>query len=122
MIPPASLARLAQLLPPRLATKPLAEMDAGEIQAVWTAFASAFPETMPATGWEKPYLREDGTLIIPFGCHPDNQWWKGGRGLAEILRELDAPYDVARRYVYPSTGIPVTAEQWAAYVAGGTLQ
>ena len=57
----------------------------------------------------KPYLTEDGTLIIPFECSDNtHKYWKqDGRPLTEILRELNASPEVWARYTheqYPSNG------------------
>lgn len=48
----------------------------------------------------RPYLNDQGELIIPFGCDPHYCYWKpGGQSIAKTLAELDAPPEVWRRYV-----------------------
>lgn len=51
---------------------------------------------------KKPYLNENGDLIIPFECadHAYKYWKKEGRSLAETLKELGAPEDVWNRYTF----------------------
>lgn len=50
----------------------------------------------------KPYLNEQGDLVIPFACseHEYKYWKKEGHSLADILRELDAPEEVWKRYTF----------------------
>ncbi|SKA74446.1 hypothetical protein SAMN02745704_00667 [Paucidesulfovibrio gracilis DSM 16080] len=50
---------------------------------------------------DKPYLNENGDLVIPFAC-PDNadKYWKPeGKSMSELLQELHAPEDVLLRYL-----------------------
>jgi hypothetical protein len=47
----------------------------------------------------RPYINEQGELIIPFTADPKYHWWAGGQSIALTLQELDAPPDVWRRYV-----------------------
>ncbi|BCS90128.1 hypothetical protein [Pseudodesulfovibrio sediminis] len=50
----------------------------------------------------KPYLTEDGTLIIPFECADNTyKYWKQeGRDITEILTELNASPEVWARYTH----------------------
>lgn len=50
----------------------------------------------------KPYLNENGDLIIPFECadHEYKYWKKEGKKLGDILRELGAPREVWERYAF----------------------
>ncbi len=55
---------------------------------------------MSETKPDKPYLLEDGTLVIPFAC-PDhsNKYWKvEGRKLSEVLAELDVDRELWTKY------------------------
>jgi hypothetical protein len=70
----------------------------------------------------KPYLDEDGTLVIPFECgdHTYKYWKQEGRSLADILAELGAGEEVWDSYThvpYSPAAAPDGAE--AAPEAGG---
>lgn len=57
----------------------------------------------------KPYLDENGDLVIPFQCaeHEYKYWKQEGRKLHDILQELGAPREVWERYTwedYPENG------------------
>jgi hypothetical protein len=47
----------------------------------------------------RPYLNDHGELIISFDSDPKYHWWAGGQSLHETLKELDAPPEVAGRYI-----------------------
>jgi hypothetical protein len=49
---------------------------------------------------DKPYMMEDGTLVIPFTCpdHSYKYWKKEGRKLSEILTELNVDQDLWKKY------------------------
>jgi len=51
---------------------------------------------------KKPYLTEDGTLIIPFECsdHGYKYWKQEGKPMTEILTELNASPEVWARYTH----------------------
>lgn len=88
-----------------------------EIEALCTAVFSSFDlDKVPADGWKQPYLLH-GELVIPFDCHPDYRWWTpGGKSIQQTLVELDAPYDVARRYVHTGRAMNhlLTEYEWEA--------
>jgi hypothetical protein len=46
----------------------------------------------------RPYVTEDGRLIVPAGCPDEYRWWGGGKKLAEILVELKVSRTVWERY------------------------
>jgi hypothetical protein len=50
----------------------------------------------------KPYLDEDGTLVIPFECgdHTYKYWKQEGRSLADILAELGTGEEVWDSYTH----------------------
>lgn len=51
---------------------------------------------------KKPYLMEDGTLVIPFEC-ADNayKYWKQeGKSMKEIMTELNASPEIWAEYTY----------------------
>jgi hypothetical protein len=67
----------------------------------------------------KPYLAEDGTLVVPFECsdHAYKYWKQEGKPLTEILKELGADQDVWARYThvpYPDAAEFAAAAQAAA--------
>ncbi|WP_027180061.1 hypothetical protein [Maridesulfovibrio bastinii] len=49
---------------------------------------------------DKPYMMEDGTLVIPFACpdHSYKYWKKEGRKISEILTELNVDKDLWKKY------------------------
>lgn len=51
---------------------------------------------------KKPYLTDDGTLVIPFECsdNADKYWKQEGRNMTEILTELGASREVWARYTH----------------------
>ncbi|MBI9080814.1 MAG: hypothetical protein JEY79_13880 [Pseudodesulfovibrio sp.] len=60
---------------------------------------------------EKPYINEQGDLIIPLNLPEQYKWWKHSEfknrnkknpylKIDEILEELKAPYDVWVRYTH----------------------
>jgi len=51
---------------------------------------------------KKPYLTEDGTLIIPFECTDNSyKFWKQERKpMTEILRELNASPEIWAKYTH----------------------
>lgn len=59
----------------------------------------------PESGMEdvpvsRPYLTEDGALVVPADCDAQYRWWaKGGLKLADILIELKASKTVWRNYL-----------------------
>lgn len=50
----------------------------------------------------KPYFNEQGDLVIPFACseHEYKYWKKEGHSLASILRTLNTPEDVWKKYTH----------------------
>lgn len=85
-----------------------------EIKDVVTAVFSSVGDGVPADGWDPPRI-EDGHLIIPFDCHPKYRWWSPDnserKSLRVTLKELNAPYEVACKYVYENHQ-PITREAW----------
>ncbi|WP_272700482.1 hypothetical protein [Desulfovibrio sp. Fe33] len=58
---------------------------------------------------KKPFLTEDGTLVIPFECsdNADKYWKQEGKDMTDILKELNASPEIWARYThkpYPSDG------------------
>lgn len=59
--------------------------------------SSATPQPAPEFP-STPYIKSDGTLIIPDDCDPKYQYWKGGQTVLKTLEELHAPPEVMRAY------------------------
>ncbi|XXJ19032.1 hypothetical protein ACR42D_05640 [Desulfovibrio caledoniensis] len=58
---------------------------------------------------KKPFLTEDGTLVIPFECsdNADKYWKQEGKSLTDILKDLKASPEIWARYThepYPQNG------------------
>ncbi|BDQ35181.1 hypothetical protein [Pseudodesulfovibrio portus] len=51
---------------------------------------------------KKPYLDDDGTLVIPFECsdHAYKYWKQEGKPLTDILKELNADPETWARYTH----------------------
>lgn len=87
------------------------DMTLEEIHTFIGLVYSSPDTTVPADGWKAPYL-DGGELVYPFHCHPDLCWWKpGGRSIKDTLVVLEAPYEVANRYL-SGMGWNLTEEQW----------
>ena len=46
----------------------------------------------------RPYIDEQGVLVVPFDSEPRFHWWAGGQPIIETLKELDAPDEVFAMY------------------------
>lgn len=56
---------------------------------------------VPATGWDAPYIDDYGKLQISFNSHPKYHWWQiNGQSIYDTLIELNAPWEVAKKYLY----------------------
>ncbi|CCO22136.1 hypothetical protein [Maridesulfovibrio hydrothermalis] len=60
---------------------------------------------------DKPYFKEDGTLVIPFACpdHSYKYWKKEGKKLSEILKDLGADKETWKKFTtdtYPDDAPP----------------
>lgn len=84
-----------------LLSKSFLECTKTEILQIVDAVFSSVGDDVPPEGWREPRLEDmpDGQrLVIPFDSHPKYHWWKDGQSIAETLAELDAPYEVAKKY------------------------
>lgn len=54
---------------------------------------------------DKPYLTENGALIISSDVDPKYKWWAGGQSIKQTLEELEAPQEVIKRYIDQKKGI-----------------
>ena len=95
-----------------LIAKSFTDCTRSEILQIVEAVFSSVGEDVPPDGWQPPRL-DGGTLVIPHDSHPDYHWWKsGGKSVYEILVELDAPFEVARKYVAKGPANPMTEADW----------
>lgn len=82
-----------------LLNKSFMSMTKGEIELLITAVFSCPDDTIPPSGWDAVRI-ENGSLVITFKSHPKYHWWQdGGQSLLETLVELNAPYEVAKKYL-----------------------
>lgn len=96
-----------------LLNKSFFDCTRSEILQIADAVFLSVGDEVPPKGWQKPYIDDLGQLIIPNDCHPDYRWWQsGGKSIWEILVELEAPFDVARRYVSRGFGTRLTEQDW----------
>lgn len=103
------LQRLAQRLTDKgLINKSFMDCSQSEIESVCEAVLASIGKEVPPGGWVIPRL-VDGLLITPFDSHPQYHWWTSrGQPLRKTLLELDAPFEVAAKYIER-----LTAEEWA---------
>ena len=55
--------------------------DADEVEA-------GRPLTWPGDPAARPFLDQQGALVLPTNCPARFRWWQGGQGLAATLKEL----------------------------------
>lgn len=111
-----NLPELAQRLQAAgLLQKAFIDCTRSEIIQVIEAVFSSVGDEVPPEGWQRPRL-EGETLIIPLNAHPDYRWWtKDGASIKEIMVEVQAPYEVARKYLSGRGEfvLGMTEEEWA---------
>lgn len=79
--------------------KSFMNMTKTEILLMVSAVFSCPDDTIPPEGWD-PVRIEHDVLIISFNSHPKYHWWQdGGQSLMETLVELNAPYEIAKKYL-----------------------
>jgi len=54
---------------------------------------------------QKPYITENGELIISSDVDAKYNWWAGGQSIKKTLEELEAPEEVMKRYIDQKTGM-----------------
>jgi hypothetical protein len=83
-----------------LLQKSFMDMSKPEIQLLVTAVFSCPDDTLPVEGWEDPRIDEKGDLHITFNSHPKYHWWNpDGQSVLATLIELNAPWEVAKKYM-----------------------
>lgn len=84
-----------------LLQKSFMDMSKTEIMLLVEAVMSSPDDVIPPDGWNNPHIY-NGELIITFDSHPKYHWWTpDGQGIMATLVELDAPWEVAKKYVNP---------------------
>jgi len=48
---------------------------------------------------DKPYIDENGTIVIPFSIDQKYHFWNGGQPLSATMQEINAPEDIWRKYL-----------------------
>jgi hypothetical protein len=83
-----------------LLQKSFMDMSKAEIMLMVEAVFSCPDGTQPVEGWDNPCIDDNGDLRITFDSHPKYHWWTpDGQSLLETLVEINAPYEVARKYI-----------------------
>lgn len=83
-----------------LLQKSFMDMSKAEIELMVTAVFSSPDDTIPPDGWDNPSINDSGDLQIKFNSHPKYHWWSpDGQSLLQTLIELDAPWEVAQKYL-----------------------
>jgi hypothetical protein len=80
--------------------KAIDQLSKEEVERLGFAFGKS-TIFIPKKGYKfsKPYITDDGELIIPFDSDPKYHFWKPcGQSVAETLRELNAPDWVWKKY------------------------
>ena len=82
-----------------LLQKSFLDCTKSEIEQVINAVFSCVGSAVPLDGWDKPSII-NGELNIPCTVHPKYMWWTpAGQGIRQTLIELDAPFEVAKKYI-----------------------
>lgn len=67
----------------------------------------ATPVPPKGAQFTKPYITEEGELVIPFDSDPKYQYWKPcGQSLFETLRELKVSEEIWNKYVQEDCSVP----------------
>lgn len=84
--------------------KSFLSMSKSEILLLVNAvFSSVDNDVVPPGGWMNPAI-VDGSLLIDFAAHPKYHWWTpDGQSLYETLIEINAPWEVAQKYLDSKT-------------------
>ena len=84
-----------------LTGKPVNEYSKQEVEALIEACIDAVLPEKQTEYVAEPYVDTKGRLNIPLNSDPKYWWWKGcGQSVLETLRELKAPDNVVKKYVY----------------------
>jgi hypothetical protein len=79
--------------------KSFLQMSKSEILLLVNSVFSSIDDEVPPGGWTKPAIF-GGALLIDFAAHPKYHWWTtDGQSVLETLIEIDAPYEVAKKYL-----------------------
>lgn len=79
--------------------KSFLSMTKSEILQLTTAVFSSVGDDVPPNGWDEPRIEGD-SLTLTFAAHPKYHWWTtDGQSIYETLIELNAPWEVARKYL-----------------------
>ena len=79
--------------------KSFLSMTKSEILLLVGAIYSCPGDGVPPDGWDKPRI-DDNTLVLSFSVHPKYRWWTtDGQSIYETLIEINAPWEVARKYL-----------------------
>lgn len=83
--------------------KSFLSMSKSEISLLIEAVFSCPDNTVPVDGWIAPAITA-GTLTIGPQSHPKYHWWTSdGQSIIETLIEINAPWEVARKYLDSKT-------------------
>ncbi|MDD2898974.1 MAG: hypothetical protein PHI31_09705 [Desulfuromonadaceae bacterium] len=90
--------------------KSFMDMTKTEILLMVSAVFSNPDESIPPEGWSPPTIDDRGRLLIDFAAHPKYHWWTPeGQSIYETLIEINAPWEVAKKY-FDSKGITQITE------------
>ncbi len=82
-----------------LTDKPISQYTKEEIQYLVQTCIDAL-EPHKVSEFAKPYIKDDGTLVIPLDSDPIYHWWKPcGQSIYATLRELGASETIFNRYL-----------------------
>ena len=86
-------------------TRTLIKQHRTEIISLLTA------QSIPATEYPKPYIKNGSELIIPTEVNLKYRWWDGGQSIFDTLLELDAPDTLIEQHV-SELGSPEHWRRW----------
>lgn len=74
---------------------------------VMACLESSTPIPPKGAPFAKPYITDDGELVVPFDADPKYQYWKPcGQSLFETLRELKVSEEIWNKYVQEDCSVP----------------
>ncbi len=48
---------------------------------------------------DKPYIDDNGTIVIPFNIDKKYHFWNGGQHLSKTMQELNVPEDIWHKHI-----------------------
>ncbi len=86
-----------------LVGKPVNQYTQEQVETLCRACLSSISPKMSGATFTKPYITEEGDLVIPEDADPRYYYWAScGQSLYQTLRELNVSEEIWNRYVNSS--------------------